>query len=412
MRRTKMYSILKAKNGGMKKEIREFLVNMLEIPSPSKGEDQVAEMVRGKMQGLGFDKVYRDDAGNVIGIIYGLNDSPTVILNSHLDTVSPDDSKWTRHPYKAVHIDNRIHGAGAADCKSGVAAHIYAAELLKRSMLPLKGNIVVAATVTEENGFSVGGRNLLGKTMPKLGLEPDYVILGEPTGNGLYYGHDGRMEIDISIEGNDPFRVDDGARELYRDLSGKIASHDRQTPVDLSCAEPEFSVSEGRRHASIHLEKKLHYGEQPAAVTDWFKHEADLMLKTEKALAVEVRVVENERKLYGGERVMVKRIVNAWETDPYHPLMARARQSLNAAGCIVNTGKWRLDRPGMGTAGGVIRNEFDLPVIGFGPGEENQAHRPDESVDFDKLLDCVYGTASIAHGLAGIPVFGWTSDEI
>jgi acetylornithine deacetylase/succinyl-diaminopimelate desuccinylase-like protein len=66
----------------------------------------------------------------------------------------------------------------------------------------------------------------------------------------------------------------------------------------------------------------------------------------------------------------------------------------------------------MGTAGSVLTNEFKIPTIGYGPGCEDQAHARDESVEVEKIRMAAYGTASIAHGLVGIPVCGWTSDEI
>ena len=75
-------------------------------------------------------------------------------------------------------------------------------------------------------------------------------------------------------------------------------------------------------------------------------------------------------------------------------------------------GKWQLGRSGMGTAGGVLVKEFDVPTIGYGPGLEEQAHAADECVEMDKLAEAVYGTALIAHSLIGVPVFGWTCDEI
>jgi len=50
--------------------------------------------------------------------------------------------------------------------------------------------------------------------------------------------------------------------------------------------------------------------------------------------------------------------------------------------------------------------------LGYGPGHEEQAHREGESVAITKLVDCAYGTAAIAHGLVGIPVFGWIPDSL
>lgn len=406
-----MYAILKSRIDGMKDEIRDFLGKLIETPSVSTKEEQIADIVFREMNKLGFDKVYRDEAGNVIGVINGIEGAPTVVLNSHLDTVEANET-WDRNPFKAQFAGDRIYGIGASDCKGGLAAQIYAGELLRRCLLPLKGNLVVAATVAEENGCSVGVKELLKETLPSLGLTPDYAILGEPTNLGIYYGHDGRVEFDIKLEGSDPFQVDDGAQNIYRELAEDARSQNRANAQGLSFFEPEFSASDGRSRARIHVEKKLYPGEKPEAVTEHFKHEAGLLLKTEKALALETLVAEEEQKLFCGRKTIVKHVVNAWQTDPFSPLIERARQSLAAAGCDIKTGKWEFARPGMGTAGGVFLSEFNIPVIGYGPGEEEEAHRANESVDFNKVMKCVYGSASIVHGLIGIPVFGWTSDEI
>ncbi len=54
----------------------------------------------------------------------------------------------------------------------------------------------------------------------------------------------------------------------------------------------------------------------------------------------------------------------------------------------------------MGTAGGVVTREFGIPTISYGPGEEEQAHQCDESVRIPALVEAVYGTATLMHGLS------------
>ena len=169
-------------------------------PSPSFGEGAVADLVEAKMHEIGYDKVIRDDAGNVVGVLFGREAAPTPLLNCHMDTaiagaVDAPDVRPAR---------DGLPGPGPADCKGGLAAQVYAGALLKRSLLPLRGNLVVAATVAEENGASAGVRALLERRLPELSLQPAYAILGEPTDLGLYYGHDGWVEFDILVEGAEP----------------------------------------------------------------------------------------------------------------------------------------------------------------------------------------------------------------
>ncbi len=408
-----MYSIMKAKNEAMKDEVKDFTQDLIKIPSISLNEKKAAEFICGKMKQLGYDETFIDDIGNAVGVIRGRDPEPAIILNSHIDTVSPDEEKWSMSPFRGIIEGGKIFGAGASDCKGGLAAQIFAGALLKRSLLPMRGSLVVAATVAEENGCSVGLKKLVSSTLPSLGIKADYAILGEPTGNGLYYGHDGWVELNVHIEGVNPFQVSDAARTINSDLS--LVSTIRNTIAseeDMEIGRPVFNDNSGFRSADMRISKRLRSSDSPEGAISWLNHEVAVLTQNEKNVSVEVTVMSENQKLYNGSRSVVKRVTNSWQTDPYSPLMQRARQSLSAAECEVRTGKWNLGKLGMGTAGSVLLDEFKIPVIGYGPGNEDSAHRADEYVILEKIYESVYGTASIAHGIAGIPVCGWTSDEI
>jgi acetylornithine deacetylase/succinyl-diaminopimelate desuccinylase-like protein len=411
-----MHTILRNKNDGLKRDLVSFARDLIRTPSVSLDEAKVAELVEKQMRQIGFDQVLRDDVGNVVGVMLGREMSPTVLLNSHLDTICPPVSEVADSPMGLV--GDRIYGVGAADCKGGLAAQVFTAALLKRSLLPLRGNLIVAATVAEENGGSTGVRALMEDTLPDLGLKPDFAILGEPTGLGLYYGHDGWMEADICIEGPNPFHVDDAARAVFAELESDVApstSRSRRSPrtnPNLSCDRPRFETVGSFRRATIPVTCRLGTDEEPEAVLSQMKHEAMLVAQPSGAVAVQVAVRQGTHRLYNGRKTMARQVTHAWSIDPFHMLMSRARQSLAAAGCEVRPGKWQLGRLGMGTAGGVLVKDFQVPTIGFGPGREEQAHGPGEFVEISSISTAAYGTAAMVHGLIGIPVCGWTSEEI
>ncbi|HCE43906.1 MAG TPA: hypothetical protein DET40_10195 [Lentisphaeria bacterium] len=408
-----MYWIMKAKNEAMKDEVKDFTQELVRITSISLDEKKAAEFICGKMKELGYDDSFIDDAGNAVGVIRGRESEPAVMLNSHIDTIAPDEEKWSMSPFRGIIENGKLFGAGASDCKGGLAAQIYAGALLKRSLLPMRGHLVVAATVAEENGCSVGLKKLVSSTLPSIGIKADYAILGEPTGNGLYYGHDGWVELNIHIEGVNPFHVSDAARNINTDLSlVSTIRNTMNTPEEMNIGHPVFNDDSGFRSADMRISKRLSSAESPEGVVSWLNHEVAVLTQNEKNVAVEVAVISENQKMYNGSRSVVKRVANSWQTDPYSPLMQRARQSLSAAECEVRTGKWTLGKLGMGTAGSVLLNEYKIPVIGYGPGSEDCAHCADEYVVLDRIYESIYGTASIVHGLAGIPVCGWTSDEI
>jgi acetylornithine deacetylase/succinyl-diaminopimelate desuccinylase-like protein len=404
-----MYSLLKNKNRGLRDDVVEFARELVAIPSHSLHEGDVAQRVMAQMQRVGFEKVLQDEAGNVVGLMGGRSAEPTLLLNTHMDTVQPGSKdRWEGSPYSARIEDGRLFGVGAADCKGGIAAHVFAGALLKRSLLPLRGNLVVAVTTAEENGCGVGVRTLLDQTLPGLNLKPTQAILGEPTDLGLYYGHDGWVEMDIHVEGSNPFLVDDAAEAIFREYTASPS----ENPELYSVSQPSYDNPHGARRATIQVNRRMRTSEEVNTVLSQTRHDAGLAAQPTGSVAVEVEVRKELQTLCTGKTSVVRRQAYAWSTDPFDPLVERARQALTAASCPVRPAKWNLNHIGMGTSGGVLTREYDIATIGYGPGEEAMAHAANESLDLNKLSECVYGTAAIVHSLIGIPVFGWTTDEI
>lgn len=410
-----MYQLLSEKCEGLRPNIVDFARRLVATPSPSLEEEHAADLVEKEMRGLLFDHVSRDDAGNVIAINFGRKSAPTVLLNCHLDTASPSESELASEKADAPGSvrDGWLYGPGAADCKAGLAAQIYAAALLKHSLLPLNGNLVVAATVAEQNGLSIGIRHLLETSLPELGLHADYAILGEPTGLNLYHGHDGWMEFDVEVDGANPFRVEDVARQVFTHLDD-AARNGRSTSraETLSVYEPRFVTRGDGRTSVIRTACRMRGTDREDETLERVRQDVALVAAQSGDVAVNVLVRQERQQLYTGKTCVVRRLANAWGIEPFSPLLVRARQALAAAACPTKVGRWRLGRLGMGTAGSVLVREHNTPAVGYGPGEEDVAHTVGERVSLDRVGAATFGTAAIVHKMIGIPVYGWTSDEI
>ena len=409
-----MYDILQRKNAGLKNQVVDFAQQLVRKPSLSLQEREIAGLIRKQMEIIGYDKTIQDGSGNIVGIMFGRESEPTLLLNCHMDTVSPaENDQWSDKPFSGQIKDGKLYGCGSSDCKGGLAAQIFAGALLKSSLLPLRGNLIVAATVGEEQGASVGVRQLIEQTLPELELSPTYAILGEPTELGLYYGHDGWVEMDIKVEGTNVFDVDDAAMTIFEEFNSNIKrTYERGDPEELETKSPLYESCDGLRRATIKVNHRLNDSQQPDVVIDQIKHQAILAVQTIGNIAVDVAICRETQKMYTGTTTIIRKVINAWSIDPFCSLMERSRHALEAANCQVRPGKWNLGRVGMATAGGVLTKEYKIPAIGYGPGNEKVIHGPDEYAEVDKIIEAVYGTAAIAHSLIGVPVFGWTSDDI
>ncbi|RYC67960.1 MULTISPECIES: M20 family metallo-hydrolase [Spirosoma] len=119
---------------------------------------------------------------------------PTVLLNSHHDTVKPNPS-WTLDPFTPVERDDKLFGLGSNDA-GGCLVSLIAAFVYFYDRPDLSHNVVMAASAEEE----ISGRNGLELLLPH--LPPiSFAIVGEPTEMQLAIAEKGLLVLDCTAHG-------------------------------------------------------------------------------------------------------------------------------------------------------------------------------------------------------------------
>ncbi|MFN8063020.1 MAG: M20/M25/M40 family metallo-hydrolase [Vicinamibacterales bacterium] len=198
----------------------------------------IAQRVEEELERLGLH-VERHDvprsaappAPVVLGWLGPRSDTPSLLLNAHVDVVPPGEG-WTVDPYAGVVRNGRIVGRGAAVSKSDVASYAYALGALVTCQRSLSQTAVVAITADEESGGEAGPRWLL----DELKLRPQRAICAGFT-HQIVVAHNGCIQGRISITARSshaamPWRGVDALREGQRVLSALYALDDELRRVE------------------------------------------------------------------------------------------------------------------------------------------------------------------------------------
>ena len=157
------------------KEAIDLLRTLIATPSPSRDESRTADLIFAYLaeHGAAPERLHN----NVFARSAGFDPArPTLLLNSHHDTVRPAAS-YTRDPYAPTVEGDRLYGLGSND--AGASAVSLTQTFLTQRTRPLPFNLLLALSAEEECMGEHGMRTLL----PQLG-RIDMAIVGEPTANG------------------------------------------------------------------------------------------------------------------------------------------------------------------------------------------------------------------------------------
>ncbi len=171
----------------------DLLKKLIEIPSFSSEEDKTAEALAYWCTIHSID--YKRTNNNIWAVNKYFDESkPTILLNSHHDTVYPNNG-YTKNPHKAIVEDGKLYGLGSNDaggCLVSLLAtftHFYHQENLNY-------NLVFVGSAEEESSGPNGLNSML-SIIPKINV----AIVGEPTLMQLAIAEKGLIVFDAKVNG-------------------------------------------------------------------------------------------------------------------------------------------------------------------------------------------------------------------
>jgi acetylornithine deacetylase len=187
----------------------ELLKDLIETESFSKQEDKTAILIEDFFKDHGI-KTHRKK-NNLWAYNKHFDASkPTMLLNSHHDTVKPNPS-WTLNPFNALVQDGKLYGLGSNDA-GGCLVSLMATFCYFHERTDLNYNIVIATTAEEE----ISGKEGLEIVVPE--LPPiAFAIVGEPTLLHLAVAEKGLLVIDCLAHGKSGHAArNEGENALYK----------------------------------------------------------------------------------------------------------------------------------------------------------------------------------------------------
>jgi succinyl-diaminopimelate desuccinylase len=364
-----------------------FARRLIQTPSMSFAETAVAELVAAEMRQLGFDEVWLDEIGNACGRIYGQDRNlGTMVLNSHLDHVDPGDvSLWPAPPYAAEIVDGRILGRGACDMKGPLAVQVYSMAALLRQGVRPRRDVLFAAVVQEE----IGGAGAV-----HWAAHVDYpvalVVLGEPSQNRLSLGHRGIFSMWVTFHGRSVHasvpesghnpnydlahflsRLQDGQEELTAhpilgptSVSPTLIEVDTRSPnvtPAWSRVLLDFRTASESPNSLQGFVNRLAGDRQPALSHGWVR-EPDSVLP------------DSDEIIFG------------FYSPPESEVVQRVRALLaKGMGQKPEFASYQFATDGRHFV------PYNMPIVGFAPGEEFLAHTVAESISIEEMEQSLRG---------------------
>lgn len=370
----------------LRNDVVKFLRDIIAIPSMNGDEEKVVQRIKEEMLTLGYDKIWTDPLGNLMGII-GSGDR-IIVLDGHCDTVGVGNAtNWQCDPFKGDYQDHIIYGRGACDQKGGLASAIYAGKILKEIGIPSGISLLVVASVLEEDYEGLCWQYILKNS----NIKPEVVLLTEPSNLEIKIGQRGRIEVKIQTRGISchSSAPDRGENAIYKiapiiqdieQLNKKLQSASVLGRATITIAEvcsTAPSLCAVADSATLHLDRRLTEGD---IMENCLKEIENL--PSVKAVNASVTMPEYAVKSYTGVVYPFNAYYPMWLMEKEHPFVQKAKRAYeNQFSQKAPIGVWDFS-----TNGVAIKGMFDIPAIGFGPGREEFAHKPDEQIHEDDLI--------------------------
>lgn len=341
----------------------QLLRRMIATPSTSRNEGAAADLLEATLRARGTDPVRIANNICVRNRLFRA-ERPTLLLNSHHDTVRPTDA-WSRDPFTPTEEEGRLYGLGANDAGASVVSLVEAFLHYAEADLPF--NLLLALSAEEECMGEGGTRLWLPDSGPiEMG------IVGEPTRMQAAVGERGLVVLDCTAHGRPGHAArDEGINALYiavEDIARlRNFRFDKESPLLGPVRMTVTQIEAGTQHNVVPAECRF--------VVD---------IRTTDACTNE-ETVEILRRSLQSEVVPRSTRIRASAIDRDHPLV-RAAASVGAEPFVSPTTSDMALMP--------------FPTLKIGPGDSARSHTADEYVRLEEVAAGVEGYIGLIGHLA------------
>ncbi len=245
-------------------EIVAMSRDVINIPSPTGEELQMAQYMQNALQGLGLHITWQEveeGRANVVGRWTGAGGGKNLMFNGHMDTSNTGREDFlTGLGYKpnAVVKNGFLYGLGIYNMKGALVCYTHAVKALQRADVRLKGDVIIAAVAgeiektqwgefkgKEYRGYGFGTHYLVNH-----GILPDMCILGEPTDMHVVLEHFGSMWVRISCTG---IYVHTAFCEGREEMNSIRRMHSLMDPILKWITNWETKAAHGGKKAIVNL---------------------------------------------------------------------------------------------------------------------------------------------------------------
>jgi putative selenium metabolism hydrolase len=386
-------------------EIIQLMRDICAIPSMNSQIGPVGERIQAEMRKLGWDEARFDKMGNTLGRI---GDGPKVIVyDSHIDTVGVGDpNEWEWDPFVGKVENGLLYARGACDEKGSTPGMVHGLAIA-RDLGLLDGYTVYYFGNMEEWCDGIAP-NAFVEADPK--VQPDFVVIGEPTKMQIYRGHKGRIELKITASGRSAHAASHylGDNAVYKMMAiiTQIRELDRRMRFGMgyhpvqgypSVAVTDVSARTASLNAvpdqfTIFLDRRITLNEPRDEVIAQIRGLIPDYLQDE----IFVEELFYDEPSYTGFVFPVDKYYPSWLLEDAHPLTEAGQRAVRELwGEARPLGTWDFSTNGTYWAG-----KARIPAIGLGPGDEKTAHTLGENVPLDDVVRAAEWYAWLPNVLA------------
>lgn len=329
-----------------------LLKKLIATPSFSKEEAETAEIIQLFLESKGV--VTHQYLNNIWAKNkYYDERKPTILLNSHHDTVKPNKA-YTLHPFDPIEKEGKLFGLGSNDA-GGCLVSLINVFLHFYHRRDLKYNFIIAATAEEE----ISGKNGVEILLPRL-PKIDFGIVGEPTLMNMALAEKGLLVLDCTAHGIPGHAArEEGESALYKAVKDiNWFMHYKFDKVSDLLGPMKMSVT------IINTENKQHN-----------------VVPSQCSFVVDIRLNE----LYTFEEVLD--IIRSNVVSDVVPRSCRLRSTSIAVEHPLIQSGLQLGRTYYGSPTTSDKALMHFPTLKMGPGDSARSHTADEFIYIEEIKE-------------------------